>query len=100
MRRTMLSSSKSIDGARNLFVGRLRDYLSAEIDEWELGSICFDLLTDKSIELKKDETLWKHIFNCVDIVWLSDSKDFEEFKAELSKYLEEIDNISRLKPRE
>lgn len=80
------------EGLRIIFAHVLRDYLEEKIGEWELGSLCFSLATDEQTKsiLKQDSQLEKYVFDCVDIMWLSEGQSFSGYKHELSQYLKKL----------
>lgn len=85
-------STTSLNGIKLIFAHALRDYLESKVGEWELGSLCFALMADKSTRkiMQSDKKLNSFISDCVDILWLSDSENFDDYKKDLQKYLEDL----------
>ena len=87
-----ISKLETITQIKTIFANALRDYLSGKIGEWELGSLAFSLSTDKQLSsiVKQNQNLSKIIFECVDIKWLSEGKNFDQYKKELQIFLNSI----------
>jgi hypothetical protein len=86
------SSLNNLIGIKTVFANALRDYLTMNISEWELGSLCFVFCTNKKILelLERDEVLKGYVFDCVDIAWLAKNKKIKEYKRILFAYLETL----------
>ena len=87
-----INKPETITQIKTIFANALRDYLSGKIGEWELGSLAFSLSADKQLSsiVKQDQKLSKIIFECVDIKWLSEGKNFDQYKKELQNFLNSI----------
>lgn len=82
-------STQSILGVKAIFVNALRDFFDGNIGEWELGSLCFALVTNRNIAttIENDLLLKKYVTDCVEIMWLSKGENYGNYKSELKKYV-------------
>lgn len=88
-----LNSLETMDDISLIFNHALKDYLNDSLDEWAFGSLCFAIASKKKLRdllQKENNILTRHLFDCVDISWLSEGKYFNEYKRDLISYIEEL----------